>query len=284
MSTTEPRTKIDVPTLIAVSTVAWALVNILHEIVGHGGACIIVGVPVEAASTTTIYMNVDWGQLVAEHGQNPLRLVAAGGTMANVVTGAVALWALARKKVTSMATRCFLWLFATFSMIVVAMNMVTNPLLGFGDWTDLLSSVESRHVGKAAIVGAGLVLTLTGYVLSLRLWMPPTKGHRLALLRITAIPVVTLIIVQTLSLARSPFAALPPQNNHLLSSVFLYIHFMLWATAVNLIPQPRSSDVTEALRLPRSHAWLALGLVVFVFFVLVLGPGIGRFAGDPRLG
>ena len=284
MPINETQAKVHIPTLIAISVLAWALVNIMHEIVGHAGAAIVVGIAVKAVSTSTAYIKVDWAQFAAEHGSNPLRLIVAGGTIVNLVTGALALLALQWKKVTNTAMRYFLWLFATFSMIIVAMNMFTCPLLGFGDWTEFLSTLEQKHIWKILIIGTGLVLMVAGYVLSLRLWMPRMKGHRLTLLGITAIPVVTMIAVQTLSLVKSPFTTLPPQTNHLLASVFAYIHFALWAMVVNLIPGPRSSDTVEAIWLPRSNAWLALGLVVFVFFVLVLGPGIGSFAEDPRLG
>lgn len=283
MTTNENRYKIHVPTLIAISLIAWALVNVLHEIVGHGGASILVGVPVKAVSTSTIYMSTNWDQYVAEHGLNPIRLILAGGTIANFITGTLALMVLGWRKVTSAATRYFLWLFASFSMVIVATNMVTNPLLGFGDWGGILSDLEPKNIWKTVIIGTGLVLMIAGYIFSLRLWMPQLKGHRTTLLGITAIPVITMIVVQTLSMLKSPFTSLPPEQNHLLASVFAYIHFLLWALVVNLIPIPRSSDTADTVQLSRSNAWLALGLAVFVFYVFVLGPGIGSFIGDPRL-
>jgi hypothetical protein len=283
MSTKAKEIQIDVPTLIAVSIVAWALVNILHEIVGHAGTSILVGVPVQAVSTTTIYMRVNWDSYVAEHGLGPLRLILAGGSVANIVTGGLALLALRWKTMMSQTMRYFLWLFSTFSLVVVAMNMVTNPLLGFGDWGEILATLEQTVIWKVVIVGVGLALVVAGYIFSLRAWVPRMTGHRLAWLKITAIPVGTMILVQTLSVLRSPFATLPPERNHMLVSVFAYIHFVLWLALVNLIPGPRASDAPVSMRLLRSNAWLAVGLIVLVFYVVVLGPGIGSFAGDPRL-
>ena len=93
-----------------------------------------------------------------------------------------------------------------------------------------------------------------------------------------------MIIVQTLSLLKSPFAALPPEQNHLLASIFAYIHFVLWALIVNLVPLPRSGDTVDTIQLPRANAWFVLGLIVLLFYILVLGPGLGSFIGDPRLG
>lgn len=284
MSTYENRMKIHIPTLIAISIIAWALVDIMHEIVGHAGAAIIVGVPVKAVSTSTAYLYVDWDQFITEHGLNPIRLFTLGGTIVNIVTGALALLALKWKKAMNTTICYFLWLFATLSTIIVAMNMVTNTLLGFGDWTEFISTLEQENIWKSIIVVVGLVLMVIGFVLSLRQWVPSMKGHRLILLKITAIPVATMIAVQTLSLMKSPFVTLPPESNHLLASSFAYIHFILWVIVVNLIPGPRSTDNLDAIRLPRSNVWLVLGFIVFIFFILVLGPGIGSFVGDPRIG
>jgi hypothetical protein len=115
------------------------------------------------------------------------------------------------------------------------------------------------------------------------LWMPRLNDRRRALLCVTVIPVVTVLLVQTLSLVKSPFATLPPARNHLLASVFPHIHFVLWAILVNACPVPRASAWAETIALPRSRLWLVLGLIALVVFVLVLGPGLGSFAGDPRL-
>ena len=94
MSTYENRMKIHMPTLIAISIIAWVLVDIMHEIVGHAGAAIIMGVPVKAVSTSTVYLYVDWEQFITDHGLNPIRLFTLGGTIVNIVTGALALLAL----------------------------------------------------------------------------------------------------------------------------------------------------------------------------------------------
>lgn len=284
MSTYENRLKINIPTLIAISIIAWVLVNILHEIIGHAGAALIVGIPVKAVSTFTAYLDVDWDQFIAEHGFTPIRFVILGGTIVNIVTGALALLALKWRKAMNTAICYFLWLFTTFSIIIVAMNMVTNTLFGFGDWTEFISTLEQQNIWKIIIIGIGLVLMISGYVLSLRQWIPRMKGHRLTLLKITGIPVATMIVVQTLSLVRNPFTTLPPESSPYLASALAYIHFILWVVVVNLIPLPRSNDSMDSIQLPRSNVWLILGFIVLILFVLVLGPGIGSFVGDPRLG
>jgi hypothetical protein len=269
---------LDIPTLVAVSIVAWALANMLHEIIGHAGAAVLLGIQVRAASTTTVAIAWDQIQSIGEY-----RVIHAGGTVVNLLTGALALLALRRGERTSVASHYFLWLFATFSAIVVTMNLVSAPLIGGGDWIEFLTGLEPRDAWKACIIGTGGLLAVIGYVLPLRFWMPCLKGSRLLQVGITVIPLITVIVAQTLSLAKSPFVRLPPESNHLVASVFAYFHFVLWVVLVNLIPGPRSSEPVQCIHLPRSSAWLVLGLFVLVFYVAVLGPGIGSFEGDPRL-
>src|SRR5512146_3022533 len=177
------RIEVDIPTLIALSTVAWALADVFHEVVGHGGAAVLLGVPVRAASTTTLYLAWDQMQTVGD-----VRTVDAAGTVLNLVTGVLALLALRSRRVTSAASRYFLWLFATFSFVVVTLNLLVG-----GDWSEITTGLEPRGLWKALIFAAGMLVAVVGYVLPLRLWMPDLRGNRRLQLKITAIPVAVLI-------------------------------------------------------------------------------------------
>ena len=92
-----------------------------------------------------------------------------------------------------------------------------------------------------------------------------------------------MIVVQTLSVLPSPFATLPAESNHLLHSVVAYLHLALWAIVVNRGVGTCSIQPASEIGLRRSTGWLATGLVVIVFFVAVLGPGLGPLGDDPRL-
>ena len=267
--------EVDVPTLIALSTVAWALADVLHEVVGHAGAAVLLGVPVRAVSTTTVYIAAD--QI---HSLGDVRTIHAAATVLNLVTGGLALLALRSRRVRSAASRYFLWLFATFSFIVVTLNLVAGA-----DWEEVTIGLEPRGLWRAGVVAAGVLVAVVGYVLPLRLWMPDLRENRKLQLKITAIPVAVLIVVQALSVARSPFAAqtIGSGQNALVTVVALSLFFGLWLALVNLVQRPRSTEPVESIRLTRSTGWLAVGLLVFVLFVAVLGPGLGPLEDDPRL-
>jgi hypothetical protein len=267
--------EVDVPTLIALSTVAWALADVVHELVGHAGAAVLLSVPVRAASTTTVY--IAWDQV---YSLGDVRTIHSAATVLNLVTGCLALLALRSRWVTSPASRYFLWLFATFSLIVVTLQLLVGA-----DWEVVTRGLEPRGLWRAGVFAAGLLVAVVGYVLPLRLWMPDLHENRRLQLKITAIPVAVLIVVQTLSVVRSPFAARPigSGDNALITVVALFLFFGLWLALVNLVQRPRSTASVESVRLSRSKDWLAVGLVVFLIFVAVLGPGLGPLEDDPRL-
>ena len=272
------RVEVDVPTLVAVSTMAWAIANVLHEIVGHAGAAMLLGIPVRAVSTTTAYIVGDEIETATQY-----RIINGAATPVNLVTGALALWALHRFTVSSPALRYFLWLFSVFSFTIVTWNLVTLPLLGAGDWGEVAETLEMRGLWTAFVLAVGIPVAIMGYALPLRWWMPDLSGHPELRRRITLIPIATLIVVQTLSTAASPFATAPAESNHLVASVFAFAHFVVWAMLANRGVGPRSAEPPTSIRLQRSIAWMVAGMIVFVLFVAVLGPGLGPLENDPRL-
>jgi hypothetical protein len=226
-------------------------------------------------------MYIEWSQIDSA-AQN--MILHAAGPGLNLISGIIALLVLRSQKVTDSATRYFLWLFSTVSFILVTINLISAPMIGGGDFSVIIQETENQQMWKAIIIGIGVILTIPGYVLPLRYWLPNMRGHRKTLLIITVIPILTMIIVQSLSLVGSPFSRLPPEHNHLLASVFAYLHFVLWVILVNILPVPRSTRSIESIRLPRSIMYLSIGLIVGIFFIAVLGPGWGPLEQDPRLG
>jgi len=198
----------------------------------------------------------------------------AVGTAVNYVTGLAALALLRLQKLAKSATRYFLWLFATFSFIIAGMNLVSTMLIHTGDWTEVIRELEPAGVWKALIIGVGALISIGGFIMPLRLWMPGLRDNRKVKLTITVISVVTLIVVQSLSLVGSPFLRLPNGASHLVACAFAYLHFILWAILVNVFPIPLSKKPVESICLPRSYWWLAFGLVFGLTYLVVLGPGI----------
>ena len=200
--------------------------------------------------------------------------------MLNLATGGLALLALRSRRVGNSASRYFLWLFATISFIIVTLNLLVGA-----DWVEVTRGLEPRGLWRAGIVAVGMLVAVVGYVLPLRLWMPDLRENRRLQLKVTAVPVAVLVVVQTLSVVGSPFAAQPMGSgqNALMTVVALSLFFGLWLALVNLVQRPRSTEPVETIRLTRTNSWLAVGVIVFLIFVAVLGPGLGPLEDDPRL-
>jgi len=275
--------KINVPTLIAISALSWILVNITHEFFGHAVFGILSGLKLNAFSTSTAFFNMDWNSYINQHGYTTLRLFLLGGVLMNFVTGVIALLILKFNKPLSSQMHLFLWLFSSFSFIIIVMNLISVTFIGGGDLPQIISTFNNQENLKIIVLIIGFITMIAGYIIIQKNFMPEIKGHRSVLISITLIPVITAIIIQTLSLLKSPFAYLPPSQNHLLASVLAYFHFLLWALIVNVIPLSSKKNSLEKVVTEKSIIWIAISLIFIVFYIFILGPGIGSFEGHSSL-
>ena len=275
--------KINVPTLIAISALAWISVNITHEFFGHAVFGMVSGLKLNAVSTSTAFFNLDWSSHINQHGYTTLRLFLIGGVLMNFVTGVIALLILKFNKSLSSQMYLFLWLFSSFSFIVIVMNFISVTFIGGGDLPQIISTFKNQENLKIIVLIIGFIIMIAGYMIIQKNFMPEIKGHRSVLISITLIPVITAIIIQTMSLLKSPFAYLPPSQNHLLASVLVYFHFLLWALIVIIIPLSNKKNSIEKVIIEKSIIWIGISLIFIVFYIFILGPGIGSFEGHSSL-
>src|SRR5205814_5505326 len=110
MSTDARSARVDVPTVIAISALAYTLANIVQEGLGHGGACVLVG----ARPTVLNAIFFEYDEQAATLVQQ--RWISAGGTIANLLAGLTILRVLRRERLPS-SLRYFLWLFAAVNLL-----------------------------------------------------------------------------------------------------------------------------------------------------------------------
>ena len=268
---------------MAISIIAWILVNICHEIVGHSGFGLLSGLRLKAVNTTTAYFDVNWDHEISQNGFSAYRFFLLGGVLVNFLTGFIAWLLLKFKSSINSQLNLFLWLFASFSLIIIVMNLISVPLIGGGDLVGVIRTFDNQHLAKTIVLMFGIFVMITGYLFLQRSFMPKLNGHRSIILSLTIIPILTIIIIQSLSILKSPFAYLPPSQNHLLASVFAYFHFILWAIIVNIFPFSNKTNSIENISLEKSIPWIIFSLILVFFFIFILGPGIGSFAGHPNL-
>ena len=160
----DERADLDRSTLVAVALAAYALVNLAHEGLGHGGACLLAGG--EPQALDAIYFECgDEGLSGAGR-----RLVAAGGTLVNLVLGAVG--ALALRHAPRGWRRYALWLFTSLNLFQATGYWLFSGLGGIGDW-----AVVTRDLAPAAVARVGLTLLgLLGYSAAVLLALKGLSG------------------------------------------------------------------------------------------------------------
>src|SRR6266851_1135775 len=134
----------DPSTIVAVALAAYALCDLVHEVVGHGIAALLVpGVRILSLSTVALQTTGD------------SRFVAAAGSIANVVVGAAAL-ALFHRATRFSATAYFLWLFGSVNLMNGSGYPLYSAILGYGDWEVAVRGLQPAWMWRfgTGIVGA----------------------------------------------------------------------------------------------------------------------------------
>src|SRR5262249_14732043 len=128
-----PSPRHDLLTVAAIGLVAYALANLLHEGLGHGGACLLVGGrPVVLSS-----LHFDGDTEGLTRGAN--RLIAAGGTLVNLLVGGIALAALSRSRRLPAQARYFFWLLAFVNLFHGTGYFLFSGVAGIGDWASVIA-------------------------------------------------------------------------------------------------------------------------------------------------
>ena len=268
MSTDARSARVDVPTVIAISALAYTLANIVHEGLGHGGACVLVG----ARPTVLNAIFFEYDELAATLVQQ--RWISAGGSIANVLVGLPILRVLRRERLPS-SLRYFLWLFAAVNLLTAFGYLLFSGIGGIGDWAHVVQGLGSPWLlrGGMAIVGAVLY-----FIVAPRLLMPPLDpflgtdpaGRAARARMLCLIPYlaggVSLVVAGILN----PYG-LRVVLISAVAAAFGGTSLLAWYPG---IPRTAAGGTPAVpLAIERSWAWIAAGAVVLTFFVVVLGPG-----------
>jgi len=255
---------------VAIAVVAYALANLVHEGLGHGGACLLAGGRPLALSA--IHFEEDPSSLDA----TAQKWVAAGGTIANVVVGVLALLALRASRSTSTPGRYFLWLLMTVNLLQAAGYWLFSGTFNIGDWAAVIAGLSPRwafRLGLALLGGAAYVGVI---VFSLRELAPFLGAGAERLPRAVTLTLVPYLAGGILYVA----AGFPNPVGWLLVLISAAAASFGGTSALAWMAQLLRNETRfppregEPPPLPRSTAWLAAGAVVALLFVFVLGPGI----------
>jgi hypothetical protein len=252
----------DVPTVIAITAVATAITDQLHELVGHGGACVLSGFHPLVVSTVHFECSMD------------SRFVAAGGTIVNLIAGTIFL--LIARKMRSPSARFFFWLLMTFSFLDAGGYFLFSGIADIGDWADVIQGLQPAWAWHVTLTVIGVMLYLFFVRVSLVELQPllsPDRNQRLRRARrLLFIPYFAHGILMTIAGLFNPVGMILVAISAMAAS-FGGCSGMLWMgmwLRGNMIRPPADERPVIA----RSFAWIVAGIVVAIPFIFVLGRGI----------
>ncbi len=263
----------DVATVLAIGMLVYLVKNVVHEGVGHGGACLLVGgepLGISSAWFDASYDDVSpWAR----------RFVKAAGTFANLALGAILIpvW-FALKTSPRVHLRVFVWLLLVANLLSGAGYMLADPIGNFGDWSAFLEGLEPQLPVRVGIVAIGAALSAATIRFALRsvgVFLGGEERERKRRMRWLCLgPYVLGGVTFTLAGLLNPEGAVFAVTSAL--ATFGGTAFLAWLPAWLGV---RHTDDAPAPDIARSAAWIAAGVTSLVVIVGVLGPAI-RFARD----
>ena len=253
--------KDDAPTVCAVSVLAGILANVLHEGLGHAATALLTGAKSGVLST------------VAWSSAQDSRLVAAGGTLANLAAGLVFWLALRGARSASVRWRFFLLTSLAFNLFDGTGYFLFSGFTDFGDWAVVIAGLPAHWLWRALLVFVGIssyfgAALIVGSALVRYVGVPQNDSRRLT--KLTLLPYLTSIVLATASGLLNPIgmqlmwqSALPATaGGH---SGLLWLKYYI---PRGTVPE-RSSDV-----IGKNYAWIAAAIALSMPFIFVLGRGI----------
>jgi hypothetical protein len=257
-------TKPDRLTIAAIAIAATVIANFIHEGLGHGGMCIATGGQPLALSTVHFECSPD------------PRLVAAGGTIANLIFGTL-FWGAARAMKQAAPWRYFFWLLMTFNLLEAGGYFLFSGIGNIGDWTAVVAGWQPAWAWRLGLVALGTVTYFFLFVpLCLRELRPFLgKNAKIRVRRARQLTLVPYFTSTTLSCAAG---ALNPVGPLLIlisaAAASLGGHSGL-AWMSNLLYGPRiPSTQLQMPEIERSWGWVIAAVILAILFIAGLGPGV----------
>ena len=240
--------------IVSISVVAAVIASLLHEGLGHG---------VTAWLRGDIVTELTSNHLNAVRGD---RLVDAGGTVVNLIAGALTLTASyaagARPNL-----RYFFWVLAALNLLMGAGYFLFSGVLGVGDWGQFIHGMTHQAILRTgmAILGAALYIL---FVRMLAVALHPFVPERRAYNTVGRLPYYAACLFMCAAGALDPLGI----RLLLISTVpafFGGLSGLMWADW--WLPRARPQLV---LVVTRSTAWLIAAILIGGAFLLTVARGI----------
>jgi hypothetical protein len=251
----------DLATICAVSLIAWMLAAVSHEGIGHGLTALLTGSQCGVLSTAA------WSSA------HDTRLVAAGGTLVNLIEAGLLWIALRSARRASAQTRFFLFAACTFNLFTGTGYFLFSGLGNFGDWAIVIAGTHPRWLWRVLMVIAGAAgyygamramgATLVKYVGVA--WEDKPRVKMLTWLAYFSALAISVVggLMNPLGLRLVLESSVPAAAGGNAGLIWLR----------DYVPKD-TQPVRKGGRVERSYRWIGLAALLSLAFVFVLGPGV----------
>ena len=253
----------DPATIIAISIVAFALANLLHEGAGHGGACVLTGGHAKVLSSVHFECDRD------------SRFISAGGTLVNFIVGFLGWLALRFVTHARGHLRYFLWLLMTINLLQVGGYFLFSGVGNFGDWADVIHGLAPAWLWRTGLIvlgAASYVLVVWLALLELRRFLGEPDWRRGGAKDLTIVPYITGGLLYTVAGMFNPVGLILVGLSAAAAS-FGGTSGMAWMTQYlgsKFVPRITSQPVA----LQPSRGWIVAAIITAAIFVGVVGRGV----------
>jgi hypothetical protein len=268
-STLHEATQPDLLTIAAIAIAATVITDFIHEGIGHGGMCAATGGQPLVLSTVHFECSAD------------TRMVAAGGTLANLIFG-VLFWVVARAVRQTASWRYFFWLLMTFNLFDAGGYFLFSGIGNFGDWAAVVAGWQPAWAWRVGLIALGTVTYFLLFVpfclRELRPFLGKDPEIRVRRARsLTLTPYLTAGILSCIAGALNPVGPLLILLSAAAAS-FGGKSGLAWMWTLLRGPLIPSSEL-QMPEIKRSRGWMVAAVILATVFIAGLGPGVKLHSG-----
>jgi hypothetical protein len=251
----------DALTVCAISLLSAMIANVLHEGLGHSALALMTG------AQSGVLTTVAWSSAFDS------KLVAAGGTLANLAAGIVSWVALRSAKVASVELRFFLLTCVAFNLFAGTGYFFFSGVTNFGDWAVVIADFHAHWLWRTLLVVTGMaayyvVLLVVGTGVVRYVGVPRTEPRRRR--KLTFISYFSAASILCAGGLLNPIgiqlvwqSALPGAAGA--DSGLLWLRYYI---PNKTVPELGSEGIG------RNYAWIIVAAILSLIFIFVLGRGI----------
>jgi len=265
--------KLDMVTIIAVSVIAWIVLIISHEVIGHGGAAYING-------GKLAYFDSMFAKFAAPEGGFSFwqkKFNTAAGSLLNVLMmfGAV-VWFIKMKKKQSWLG-FGLWVFVLYTAFQSGCYIAFSQFLHTTmDWQKILIGLEPLWLWKTTELIVGIILITFGFWFGRKYhyeFLASEQSIKVQKAKVIITPWLAASVISTAAAFIVPINADTPRWLMVLGGMGNSFNFLMFMMFLSLKPSKKEKAILSE-SLARNIPIIVVGAIMVILYVVVFGKGI----------